>query len=56
MLKGFFDTIPESGEAAALDGCQFQVFTKGVPPLSTPAIAVTALFSFLRHGTSSYLL
>ncbi|MGB1567264.1 MAG: ABC transporter permease subunit, partial [Candidatus Poseidoniaceae archaeon] len=49
MLKGFFDTIPrELEEAAALDGCnQFQVFTKVVLPLSTPAIAVTALFSFL---------
>ena len=49
MLKGFFDTIPrELEEAAVLDGCnQFQVFTKVVLPLSTPAIAVTALFSFL---------
>lgn len=49
MLKGFFDTIPrELEEAAELDGCnQFQVFTKVVLPLSTPAIAVTALFSFL---------
>ncbi|MBT5592869.1 MAG: sugar ABC transporter permease [Euryarchaeota archaeon] len=49
MLKGFFDTIPrELEEAATLDGCnQFQVFTKVVLPLSTPAIAVTALFSFL---------
>lgn len=49
MLKGFFDTIPrELEEAATLDGCnQFQVFTKVVLPLSKPAIAVTALFSFL---------
>jgi len=49
MLKGFFDTIPrELEEAAVLDGCnQVQVFTKVVLPLSTPAIAVTALFSFL---------
>ena len=31
-----------------LDGCnQWQVFTKVVLPLSVPAIAVTALFSFL---------
>ena len=49
MLKGFFDTVPrELEEAAVLDGCnQFQVFTKVVLPLSLPAIAVTALFSFL---------
>ena len=49
MLKGFFDTVPrELEEAALLDGCtQFQVFTKVVPPLSLPAVAVTALFSFL---------
>ena len=49
MLKGFFDTVPrELEEAAALDGCnQFQIFTKVVLPLSLPAVAVTALFSFL---------
>ena len=49
MLKGFFDTIPrELEEAALLDGCnQFQVFWKIVLPLSLPAVAVTALFSFL---------
>ena len=49
MLKGFFDTVPrELEEAATLDGCnQFQVFTKVVLPLSMPAVAVTALFSFL---------
>lgn len=49
MLKGFFDTIPrELEEAALLDGCnQAQVFTKVVLPLSLPAVAVTALFSFL---------
>ena len=49
MLKGFFDTVPrELEEAALLYGCnQFQVFTKVVLPLSLPAVAVTALFSFL---------
>lgn len=49
MLKGFFDTVPrELEEAAQLDGCnQVQVFTKVVLPLSLPAVAVTALFSFL---------
>ena len=49
MLKGFFDTVPrELEEAALLDGCsQFAVFREVVLPLSLPAIAVTALFSFL---------
>ncbi|MDG1541288.1 MAG: sugar ABC transporter permease [Candidatus Thalassarchaeaceae archaeon] len=49
MLKGFFDTVPkELEEAAILDGCnQAQVFRKVILPLSVPAIAVTALFSFL---------
>ena len=49
MLKGFFDTVPkELEEAAILDGCnQSQVFRKVILPLSVPAVAVTALFSFL---------
>ena len=49
MLKGFFDTVPrELEEAALLDGCsRFEIFAKIVLPLSLPAIAVTALFSFL---------
>lgn len=49
MLKGFFDTVPrELEEAALLDGCtQVQVFRRIVLPLSLPAVAVTALFSFL---------
>jgi len=49
MLKGFFDTVPkELEEAALLDGCtQPQVFRKVILPLSLPAVAVTALFSFL---------
>ena len=49
MLKGFFDTVPrELEEAAMLDGCsRFEIFTKIILPLSLPAIAVTALFSFL---------
>ena len=57
MLKGFFDTVPrELEEAALLDGCnQFQVFWKIVLPLSLPAVAVTALFSFLA-AWNEYLL
>jgi len=49
MLKGWFDTIPrELEEAAALDGCTtFSTFWRIILPLSLPAIAVTALFSFL---------
>ena len=49
MLKGFFDTVPkELEEAALVDGCnQNQVFWRIILPLSLPAVAVTALFSFL---------
>lgn len=49
MLKGFFDTVPiELEEAALLDGCsKFEIFVKIILPLSLPAVAVTALFSFL---------
>ena len=49
MLKGWFDTVPlDLEEAAALDGCgQFGIFWRIIIPLSLPAIAVTALFSFL---------
>jgi arabinogalactan oligomer/maltooligosaccharide transport system permease protein len=49
MLKGYFDTIPkELEEAAIMDGASpGQVFTKVVLPLARPALAVTALFSFM---------
>ena len=49
MLKGYFDTIPrELEEAAVMDGASpHQVFLKVVLPLAKPAIAVTALFSFM---------
>ncbi len=49
MLKGYFDTIPrELDEAALMDGASHaKVFWKVVLPLARPAIAVTALFSFL---------
>ena len=48
-LKGYFDTIPrELEEAALLDGCsRWQTFTLIILPLAKPALAVTALFSFL---------
>jgi arabinogalactan oligomer/maltooligosaccharide transport system permease protein len=49
MLKGYFDTIPkELEEAARIDGAsRFRIFYGIVLPLSRPAIAVTALFSFM---------
>jgi arabinogalactan oligomer/maltooligosaccharide transport system permease protein len=49
MLKGYFDTLPrELEEAAIMDGASpGQVFIKVVLPLARPALAVTALFSFM---------
>ena len=44
----FFDTVPrELEEAAILDGCSRFKFSLELCYLSLPAIAVTALFSFL---------
>ena len=49
MLKGYFDTIPrELEESAIMDGAgQFTIFWRIILPLSLPAVAVTALFSFM---------
>jgi arabinogalactan oligomer / maltooligosaccharide transport system permease protein len=49
MLKGYFDTIPtELEEAALLDGAsRARIFWTLILPLARPAIAVTALFSFM---------
>jgi arabinogalactan oligomer / maltooligosaccharide transport system permease protein len=49
MLKGYFDTIPrELEESALIDGASpARVFFQIVLPLARPAIAVTALFSFM---------
>lgn len=49
MLKGYFDTIPKDLEEAALiDGAgPVKTFWTVVLPLSLPAIAITALFSFM---------
>ena len=49
MLKGYFDTLPrELEEAALMDGASpFQIFWRIVLPLARPALAVTALFSFM---------
>ncbi len=50
MLKGYFDTIPRDlEEAAIMDGATpWQAFTRVVLPLARPALAVTALFSFMN--------
>jgi arabinogalactan oligomer/maltooligosaccharide transport system permease protein len=56
-LKGYFDTVPKDLEEAALiDGCsQTTAFLKIILPLSTPAIAVTALFGFMTGWTEIVL-
>nr|MEE4269175.1 sugar ABC transporter permease [Candidatus Krumholzibacteria bacterium] len=48
-LKGYFDTIPiELEESAKMDGAgPVTIFYRIILPLSKPAIAVTALFSFM---------
>ena len=49
MLKGYFDTIPkELEESAIIDGAsRLRVFLQIMLPLARPAIAITALFSFM---------
>ena len=49
MLKGYFDTIPkELEEAAVIEGAgPGMIFWRIVLPLALPAIAITALFSFM---------
>ncbi len=49
MLKGYFDTIPRDlEEAAIMDGAsRGMIFWRIMLPLSLPAVAVTALFSFM---------
>jgi arabinogalactan oligomer/maltooligosaccharide transport system permease protein len=57
MLKGYFDTIPKDLEEAALiDGASsLTIFRRIVLPLAKPAIAVTALFSFM-WGWNEFIL
>jgi arabinogalactan oligomer/maltooligosaccharide transport system permease protein len=57
MLKGYFDTIPRDLEEAALiDGAgPLTIFRRIVLPLAKPAIAVTALFSFMT-GWNEFIL
>lgn len=49
MMKGFYDTIPKSlEESAYVDGASiFTSFYKIILPLAKPAVALTALFSFM---------
>jgi arabinogalactan oligomer / maltooligosaccharide transport system permease protein len=49
MLKGYFDTIPKDLEEAALiEGATVgTIFWRIILPLAKPAVAVTALFSFM---------
>jgi multiple sugar transport system permease protein len=56
LLRQFFRTIPfELSEAAKIDGCsEWRIFTQIVLPLSKPALAVVALFSFL-HTWNDFL-
>jgi arabinogalactan oligomer/maltooligosaccharide transport system permease protein len=49
QMKSFFDTVPrELEDAARIDGCgPVRAYFQVILPLSLPALAVTALFSFL---------
>ncbi|OSP55783.1 carbohydrate ABC transporter permease [Pseudoruegeria sp. SK021] len=49
MLKGYFDTIPEELEHAALvDGCSpFATIFRIVLPVAAPGLAATALYAFV---------
>jgi arabinogalactan oligomer/maltooligosaccharide transport system permease protein len=57
MLKGYFDTIPlEIEESAIMDGASRQtIFFRSILPLAKPAVAVTALFSFMT-GWNEFIL
>ncbi|MBI1425687.1 MAG: ABC transporter permease subunit [Gammaproteobacteria bacterium] len=57
MLKGYFDTIPiEIEESAVMDGASTaMIFFRIILPLAKPAVAVTALFSFMT-GWNEFIL
>ncbi len=57
MLKGYFDTIPiEIEESAIMDGAsRAAIFFRIILPLARPAVAVTALFSFMT-GWNEFIL
>lgn len=49
QMKSFYDTVPkELEEAARIDGCgPFTAYVRIILPLSLPALAITALFTFM---------
>ncbi len=51
LLRGFFESLPrELEEAVLIDGGNYlTVFFRVIIPLSTPALATVAIFSFLGH-------
>ena len=53
QMKGYYDTVPFSlEEAAMIDGCNyFQSFYKIILPIASPALVITALFSFMSSWT-----
>ncbi|OIO58236.1 MAG: ABC transporter [Candidatus Marinimicrobia bacterium CG1_02_48_14] len=53
QMKGYYDTIPYSlEEAARIDGAsRFGAFYKVILPIATPALVITALFSFMSAWT-----
>ena len=57
MMKAYFDTIPyEIEESAIMDGAtRQQIFFRIILPLAKPAVAVTALFSFMT-GWNEFIL
>jgi arabinogalactan oligomer/maltooligosaccharide transport system permease protein len=48
-MRGYYDTIPvELEQAALIDGCgPWTAFVRVTLPLASPALAITALFSFM---------
>ena len=56
QMKGYYDTIPYSlEEAARIDGASpIYTFYRIILPLALPALAITALFSFMT-AWSEYL-
>ncbi len=56
-LKGYFDTVPQDLEEAALiDGASVtQAFFRVIVPLSVPALAVTVLLGFMTGWTEFVL-
>lgn len=57
QMKAYYDTIPrELEEAALLDGCSvWGIFYKIILPISSPALVITGLFSFM-NAWSEYVI